>query len=108
MALIRCSSSFIEVNRTSTFRWSNCNRHPIGIELVVYSVDIFVLRDSPAFPIKFEQDGIDLLTKLAPVHKPTRSPYKLFYQVLGIPVTELEHKKQFKLLFYSPEDQGTF
>lgn len=47
-----------------------------------------------------------MLSKLAPVHKPSRSPYKLFYQVLGIPVTELEHKKQFKLLFYSPEDQG--
>ncbi|ODN03308.1 Ubiquitin carboxyl-terminal hydrolase 7 [Orchesella cincta] len=63
-------------------------------------------KDSPAFPIKFEQDSTDLLTKLAPVHKPTRSPYKLFYQVLGIPVTELEHKKQFKLLYYSPDDQA--
>lgn len=64
-----------------------------------------VCRDSPAYAVKFEPDG-DLLQILAPTHKPIRSPYKLFYQVLGIPVTELEHKKQFKLLFYTPEDQG--
>jgi len=62
-------------------------------------------KDSPTFPVKFETDGTDLLTILAPTHKTTRSPYKLFYQVLGIPVADLDHKKQFKLLFYTREDQ---
>jgi ubiquitin carboxyl-terminal hydrolase 7 len=62
-------------------------------------------KDSPAYPVKFEQESPDLLTIFPPTHKSTRSSYKLFYQVLGIPVTDLEHKKQFKLLYYSPEDQ---
>jgi hypothetical protein len=55
--------------------------------------------------VKFEPD-VDLVTTLSATHKPLRSPYKLFYQILGIPVTELEHKKQFKLPFYTPEEQG--
>jgi ubiquitin carboxyl-terminal hydrolase 7 len=60
-------------------------------------------KDSPSFPVKFETDGTDLLTILQP-NKPSRTPYKLFYQVLGIPVADLEHKKQFKLLYYNRED----
>jgi len=57
-------------------------------------------KDAPAYNVKFEPES-DLLTILAASQKPIRNPYKLFYQVLGIPVTELEHKKQFKLLYYN-------
>lgn len=59
-----------------------------------------LFRDSPAYAVKFEPDT-DLLSILSATQKPIRSPYKLFYQVLGIPITELEHKKQFKLLYYN-------
>lgn len=68
------------------------------INIDPYEIQFFKLQGYKDVPVRCNFDGA--IKDLVPGSK-TKSVRKLFYQVLSMPITELENKRQFKCLWVS-------